>query len=84
MIRHTLRSIVTLVFAALVGSIAVFALVNLLGGDIVTVLLGREAAPVDVQFMREELGLDRPLVVQYLDWLWGVMTGDLGTSYGMG
>jgi len=84
MIRHTLRSIVTLVFAALVGSIAVFVLVNLLGGDIVTVLLGREAAPVDVQFMREELGLDRPLVVQYLDWLWGVMTGDLGTSYGMG
>jgi len=84
MIRHTLRSLFTLVFAALVGSIVVFFLVNLLGGDIVTVLLGREAAPVDVEFMREELGLDRPLVVQYLDWLWGVATGDLGTSYGMG
>lgn len=84
MIRHTLRSLFTLLFTALVGSIAVFVLVNLLGGDIVTVLLGREAAPVDVEFMREELGLDRPLVVQYLDWLWGVMTGDLGTSYGMG
>lgn len=84
MIRHTLRSLFTLLFAALVGSIAVFVLVNLLGGDIVTVLLGREAAPVDVQFMREELGIDRPLVVQYLDWLKGVVTGDLGTSYGMG
>ena len=84
MIRHTLRSLFTLLFAALVGSIAVFVLVNLLGGDIVTVLLGREAAPIDVQFMREELGIDRPLVVQYLDWLKGVATGDLGTSYGMG
>jgi peptide/nickel transport system permease protein len=73
-----------LVFAAFVGSIAVFLLINLLGGDIVTVLLGREAAPVDVEFMREELGLDRPLIVQYLDWLRGVVTGDLGTSYGMG
>ena len=47
------------------GSIVVFALVNTLGGDVVTVLLGREAAPGDVEFMREELGLDRPLVVQY-------------------
>jgi peptide/nickel transport system permease protein len=84
MIRYTLRALVTLLFAALVGSIAVFVLVNMLGGDIVTVLLGREAAPGDVSFMREELGLDRPLVVQYLDWLRGVVTGDLGTSYGSG
>lgn len=84
MIRYTLRSLFTLAFAALIGSIAVFALVNMLGGDVVTVMLGREAAPGDVEFMREELGLDRPLVVQYLEWLKGVLTGDLGTSYGMG
>lgn len=84
MIRYTIRSLLNLLFAALVGSVVVFTLVNLLGGDIVTVLLGREAAPVDVEFMRENLGLDRPLVVQYFDWLRGVVTGDLGTSYGMG
>jgi peptide/nickel transport system permease protein len=84
MIRYTLRSLATLLLAALLGSIAVFALVNALGGDVVTVLLGQEAAPGDVSFMREELGIDRPLVVQYLDWLRGVVTGDLGTSYGMG
>jgi len=84
MIRYTLRSLFTLAFAALVGSIAVFVLVNMLGGDIVTVLLGREAGPGDVEFMREELGLDRSLVAQYLDWLRGVVTGDLGTSYGSG
>jgi len=84
MIRYTLRSLFSLLFAAFVGSVVVFALVNMLGGDIVTVLLGREAGPGDVQFMREELGLDRPLVVQYLDWLRGIFTGDLGTSYGQG
>lgn len=84
MIRYTLRSLSTLAFAAFVGSIVVFVLVNTLGGDVVTVMLGREAAPGDVAFMREELGLDRPLVVQYVDWLRGVVTGDLGTSYGMG
>lgn len=84
MIRYTLRSLFSLLFAALVGSVVVFVLVNMLGGDIVTVLLGREAGPGDVEFMREELGLDRSLVVQYLDWLRGVVTGDLGNSYGMG
>lgn len=84
MIRYTLRSLFNLLFAAFVGSIAIFVLVNMLGGDIVTVLLGREAAPGDVEFMREELGIDRPLIVQYLDWIKGVLTGDLGTSYGMG
>jgi peptide/nickel transport system permease protein len=84
MLKHTLRSLFSLLFAALVGSMVIFALVNMLGGDIVTVLLGKEAGPGDVEFMREELGLDEPLVVQYLDWLRGVVTGDLGTSYGMG
>jgi peptide/nickel transport system permease protein len=82
MIKYTLRSLFTLLFAALIGSIVVFVLVNMLGGDIVTVLLGKEAGPGDVQFMREKFGLDKPLVVQYLDWIKGVATGDLGTSYG--
>ena len=84
MIKYTLRSLFTLLFAAFVGSIVVFVLVNMLGGDIVTVLLGKEAGPGDVQFMREKFGLDKPLVVQYLNWIKGVGTGDLGTSYGTG
>jgi peptide/nickel transport system permease protein len=84
MLRHTLRSLFSVLFAALVGSMVIFGLVNMLGGDIVTVLLGKEAGPGDVAFMREEYGLDDPLVVQYLNWLRGVVTGDLGTSYGMG
>ncbi len=84
MLKHTLRSLLSLLFAALVGSIVVFALVNMLGGDIVTVLLGKEACPWDVQFMREALGLNDPLPMQYLNWLGGVATGDLGTAYGMG
>ena len=83
MLKHTLRSLFSLLFAALVGSIVIFVLVNMLGGDIVTVLLGKDAAPGDKAFMREAYGLDDPLVVQYLHWLRGAVTGDLGTSYGM-
>lgn len=84
MLKHILRSLFTLLFTALVGSIAVFILLRQLGGDIVTVFLGRDAAPIDVSYMREELGLNEPLVMQYLHWLGGIVTGDLGTSYGMG
>ena len=84
MFKHTLRSLLTLAFTALLGSIVVFVLLRQLGGDIVTVFLGRDAAPIDVSYMREELGLDRSLIVQYLDWLRGILTGDLGKSYGMG
>jgi len=84
MLKHTLRSLFTLIFTALVGSIAVFVLLRQLGGDIVTVFLGRDAAPIDVSYMREKLGLNEPLVMQYLNWLGGIVTGDLGESYGMG
>lgn len=84
MLKHILRSFFTLVFTAFVGSIAVFVLLRQLGGDIVTVFLGRDAAPIDVSYMREELGLNDPLIMQYLKWLGGIVTGDLGNSYGMG
>ena len=84
MFKHTLRSLLTLAFTALLGSIVVFVLLRQLGGDIVTVFLGRDAAPIDVSYMRQELGLDRSMIVQYLDWLRGILTGDLGKSYGMG
>lgn len=84
MLKHILRSLFTLLFTALVGSIAVFVLLRQLGGDIVTVFLGRDAAPIDVSYMREELGLNEPLIMQYLNWLGGIVTGDLGKSYGMG
>jgi len=84
MLKHTLRSLFTLIFTALVGSIVVFVLLRQLGGDVVTVFLGRDAAPIDVSYMREKLGLNDPLIMQYLKWLGGIVTGDLGESYGMG
>ena len=84
MLKHALRSLFTLIFTALVGSIAVFVLLRQLGGDVVTVFLGRDAAPIDVSYMREKLGLNDPLITQYLKWLGGIVTGDLGESYGMG
>ncbi|MDZ7908592.1 MAG: ABC transporter permease [Gemmobacter sp.] len=60
----------------------VFAMLFLLPGDPVMILLGQESnpAPEAVAALREKLGLDRPIAVQYFDWLWGVVQGDFGRS----
>jgi peptide/nickel transport system permease protein len=64
-------------------SIATFALMSLVVGDPVLVILGQETAADQqtVDRMREDLGVDRPLPVQYLDWVRHVVSGDLGTSW---
>jgi len=70
-----------LVIPTLLGvSIIVFLLVRLLPGDAVTMLLQDYAYAANADEMRAKLGLDRPIYVQYVEWLGGVMRGDLGTS----
>ncbi len=70
-----------LVIPTLVGvSVIVFALVRLLPGDAVTMLLQDYAYARDAEEMRARLGLDRPVYVQYLEWVGGILRGDLGTS----
>lgn len=64
----------------LIASMVVFALLNLLPGDLAGVMLGPNATPEAVEAVRERLGLDRPLVVRYLDWVGGLLSGQLGES----
>jgi len=84
MTRIIIRSFLSLLIAALIGSVVIFLMMHSLGGDVVTAILGKEAGPGDVTRMRDELGLTDPLYVQYFSWLKGVFTGDLGTSYAAG
>jgi peptide/nickel transport system permease protein len=63
-------------------SILVFSILYVMPGDAATVLLfGTNATPEKIAELRTELGLDRPLLVQYGDYLSHVVRGDLGTSY---
>jgi peptide/nickel transport system permease protein len=68
------------VLSLLAASVLIFALLRLLSGDIALVMAGTEATPDQVRQVRAELGTDRPLPAQYLDWIGGVATGDFGTS----
>ena len=61
-------------------SIVIFLLVQLAPGDTATVLLGPQATEAAKQLLRQALGLDQPLVVQYFRWLGRTLTGDFGTS----
>lgn len=79
-----------LVVPTLLGlSLLVFTLVSLAPGDPAEELARRtsssgEVTPGDVERARLELGLDRPFLVQYLDWVGGAVTGDLGESFARG
>ncbi|PJI85825.1 peptide/nickel transport system permease protein [Yoonia maricola] len=65
----------------LIVSIVIFVAVNLLPGDFAQSILGQGATPEAVASIREDLGLDQPMVTRYFDWLGGVLRGDLGTSF---
>src|SRR5688572_163253 len=62
-------------------SVIVFAMANVLPGDFCVETSGRNAGPEQIEQCRIKLGLDRPLVVQYGDWISHFVVGDMGTSY---
>ena len=78
--RVVLRRLALSIPILILVSIMVFSLIHLIPGDPVTVMLGQEATPEVKQALRHELGLDRPLVIQYFVWLGRVVRGDLGRS----
>jgi peptide/nickel transport system permease protein len=74
------RRLAVAILVGLAVSILSFALVRLTG-DVATAIAGEGARDEDIRLVRETYGLDRPLVVQYVDWLVGLLRGEFGTSY---
>ena len=77
LIRRSLSLGVTLLLAALV----VFVVLEVLPGDPARLMLGLEAREDTVQALREQMGLNRPVIERFFVWLGGLATGDLGISY---
>lgn len=75
-VRRLLLSVLTLA----VVSVIIFAATQALPGDAARSILGRGATPEALENLRMQLGLDEPPVQQYVDWIGGFLTGDLGTS----
>lgn len=77
---YVLRRIVALIPVLIGISLVAFLLLQLVPGDPALALLGPMARPENLAELREALGLNEPIVVQYLRWLGRVLQGDLGTS----
>ncbi len=77
---YLLRRLAQVVPLALLVATLVFSLIHFIPGDPVEMMLGEGAQAADVHTLRRDLGLDRPLSRQYLDYLRGLVTGDLGDS----
>ncbi|GAA2358395.1 ABC transporter permease [Dactylosporangium salmoneum] len=75
-----LKRIVTLVPVMIVVSMATFGLILAVPGDPAARIAGPNATDAQIALIREQLGVNDPVVVQYLHWLGGAVTGDLGDS----
>jgi peptide/nickel transport system permease protein len=84
MSRFLVRRIPSVLLVLVATSVIAFLLPRLVPGDPAAVVAGPDASPETIAAIRTELGLDRPLLTQYLDWIGGVLTGDLGTSLQFG
>jgi peptide/nickel transport system permease protein len=80
MLRFIVNRLGSMAVTMLVISILVFFIAQVVPVDPARNALGRYATEESVQELREKMGLDRPAIVQYTDWLTGIFRGDFGTS----
>ena len=80
MFAYAIRRIVATIPVILIVAFFVFSLLYIAPGDPAAVIAGDQATPQDVERIRESLGLDRPFLVRFADWLFHVIRGDLGQS----
>ncbi len=80
MVRYILRRILFMIPVALLVSFMTFMMIHLIPGDPARILLGEYATPQTVAALDRQLGLDKPVPVQFALWLWQALRGNLGQS----
>jgi peptide/nickel transport system permease protein len=80
MVSYVLRRVLATLPVMGIVALFVFSLLYIAPGDPAAVIAGDQASPADVERIRQSLGLDRPFLVQFGTWFWGILHGDLGTS----
>lgn len=80
MIRYTAQRILFIIPVALLVSFMTFMIVHIIPGDPARILLGEFATPQELVALRQQLGLDKPLLQQFVIWLWQLFHGNLGQS----
>jgi peptide/nickel transport system permease protein len=78
--RYVARRVLAFAATLLLVSVLVFVVIRVLPGDPALIIMGAEASPEAAATLRRAMGLDRPLAVQYAEWVRGALRGDLGRS----
>ncbi len=84
--KYIIRRVLLFIPTLIGVSIAIFIILRVIPGDIASIILGGPSGEgayslEELEELREQLGLNRPIVVQYFDWAWSMLRGDLGDSY---
>ena len=80
MLNYIIRRIIQTLFVLFIVSFLSFMLIQIMPGDPAAAMLGIDAKQEEVEAMRQQLGLDKPFLVQYGNWLFNAVRGDLGDS----
>lgn len=78
--KYVIKRILSLIPVLFIVSIVIFILIHLTPGDPARTMLGADASEAEVEMLRETMGLNAPLPIQYFSWVGGIFHGDLGTS----
>ena len=79
--KYAARRILALFITMILVSFLTFAAFHIISGDPARAILGMNATETQLELLRHELGLDKPFIVQYFNWLLGFFSGNLGISY---
>lgn len=78
--KYIIRRLISIIPILFIVSVVVFSLIHLTPGDPAAAILGSEATQENINALREQMGLNDPIVVQYFHWIGKVLHGDLGVS----
>lgn len=81
MIKYVFKRILQMIPVILITSLLIYWAMSLTGGDPARLVAGERATEEQVEQIREEMGLNDPFIVRYANYVKGMVTGDLGTSY---
>ena len=77
---YVLNRLLSLILTLFLISLITFGVTNILPGDVAMMIMGAQSNPAALAGLRESLGLNDPLIVQYGHWIGGMLSGDWGTS----
>ena len=81
MIKYIIRRLLLMIPVIIGVTLLIFLLQAFTPGDPASLALGSDATEAELEQWREERGLNDPILVQYVKYMWGVLKGDFGISY---